>query len=116
MLPIFWVKQPSEFTVLGMLMSDPIFGLFLVLPEEQRFYKALGERIADFRRDRDLTQQQIADGLGIPQQTFGRYELGQSRIAISLLPPLAALLKVSVPELLGPLVEPPESRRGKKRG
>lgn len=96
-----------------MLMTDPILGLFLVLPEEQRFYKALGERVADFRRDRDLTQQQIADGLGIPQQTYARYELGQSRIAVSLLPPLAALLKISVPELLGPLIEPP---RGKKRG
>lgn len=96
-------------------MPDPFLGPFLVSPEEQRFYKALGERISDFRRDRDLTQQQIADGLGIPQQTFARYELGQSRIAVSLLPALSALLNVSVPELLGPLAAPPDSRRSKKR-
>jgi len=88
--------------------------LYRVTPEEERFYKTLGSRIAGFRRDQDMTQQELADALGIPQQTFARYESGRSRIAVSLLPPLAALLLISVSELLGPLIEP--KSRAKNRG
>lgn len=96
-------------------MADSIFGFVAVTPNEQRFYKALGIRIADLRRDRDLTQQQLADAIGIPQQTFARYELGQSRVAVSLLPDIASHLGVSVPTLLGSLAKTYDPRKPKAK-
>ena len=68
--------------------------------KDSAFFKALGERIAAARKERGLTQQQLADQLGIAQQTFAHYEGARARIAADLLPPLAELLDLSLDELL----------------
>lgn len=47
-----------------------------------------------------MTQQALAEQLGIAQQTLGHYEVARARIAADLLPPLAKLLDVSLDELL----------------
>lgn len=65
------------------------------------FFTALGKRIAHLRNERGTTQQQLADALGIAQQTLANYETGRSRLPVSLLPVLAALFAVPVDELLG---------------
>jgi transcriptional regulator with XRE-family HTH domain len=65
------------------------------------FYLALGQRIAAARKARDLTQQQLADELGIAQQTLAHYEAGRLRVAVALLPPLARALGVSIEHLIG---------------
>jgi transcriptional regulator with XRE-family HTH domain len=80
-------------------------------PDEQQFYKMLGTRLSELRKDRDLTQQQLADALGISQKTLAHYEVGRLRIAISMLPDLAGILGVSVPTLLGPLGKPKVPRK-----
>jgi transcriptional regulator with XRE-family HTH domain len=74
-----------------------------VTPDEEGFYKALGERIADLRRERAITQQQLADVLGLSQKTVGHYEVGRIRLQVSILLDLADSLGVSVSELLEPL-------------
>ncbi|WP_158755828.1 helix-turn-helix transcriptional regulator [Dyella sp. S184] len=85
-------------------MTASYLGSLPVTPDEQRFYKELGARIAQLRKDRDLTQQELADDLGIAQQTFGHYEIGRLRVPLSMLPDLAALLGESVETVLGPLI------------
>ena len=45
-------------------------------PDEQQFLKALGARIAQLRKDQGISQQAMADGLGIAQQTYAHYESG----------------------------------------
>jgi DNA-binding XRE family transcriptional regulator len=85
--------------------------LTTVTPDEQEFYKALGARIADFRRDRELTQQEMADALGVSQQVYAHYEVGRVRIQISLLPALVGMLGTTVPTLLGPLGKPIPPRK-----
>ena len=40
---------------------------------DKAFYQALGQRIADARKARGFTQQQIASELGIAQQTLAHY-------------------------------------------
>ena len=50
---------------------------------------------------RGLSQQALADELGIPQQTFAHYEVGRARMPVSLLPELAKLFGVAVDEILG---------------
>ena len=68
---------------------------------DKAFYQALGQRIADARKARGLTQTQVADKLGIAQQTLAHYEGGHLRIAVALLPQLAKVLAISAEELMG---------------
>lgn len=72
-----------------------------VTPNEAQFFKALGTRIAELRKEQGLSQQALADELGIAQQTFAHYEVGRARMPVSLLPVLARLFGVGVDELLG---------------
>ena len=69
--------------------------------DEQQFFKTLGTRIAQLRKDQGLSQQALADQLGIAQQTFAHYEVGRARMPVSLLPELARFFGVGVDDLLG---------------
>ncbi len=68
---------------------------------EDQFFKALGARVAELRKDQGLSQQALAEQLGIPQQTYANYEVARARIPASMLPQLALLFGVGVDELLG---------------
>jgi transcriptional regulator with XRE-family HTH domain len=73
----------------------------LMTHDEQQFFKELGGRIAQLRKDIGLSQQAVADALQIPQQTYANYEVARARPAVSMLPTLAQLFGISVDELLG---------------
>jgi len=79
--------------------------------KEKIFYVQLGRRIAELRKAADITQVQLAEILGIAQQTMAHYEGGVSRIAVALLPPLARALNTTVEDLIGE-----DGKRGGKRG
>jgi len=70
-------------------------------PDEQQFLKALGARIAQLRKDAGLSQQSVADTLGLAQQSYAHYEVGRVRMPVSLVPQIAQLFGVSTDELLG---------------
>ncbi len=72
-----------------------------VTPEEKCYFKDLGSRIAQLRREQNLTQQQLADELGVAQQVIASYEIGRRRVPVSTLPVLATTLAVPIEELLG---------------
>jgi transcriptional regulator with XRE-family HTH domain len=74
------------------------------------FYRALGLRIAAARKAAGLTQTQLAEQLGIAQQTLAHYEAGRLRVAVALLSPLARALGVSTEALLGE--QAPPAKRG----
>ncbi|MBX3712965.1 MAG: helix-turn-helix transcriptional regulator [Lysobacter sp.] len=80
--------------------------------KERSFYAALGQRIAEQRKALGITQAQLAEQLGIAQQTMAHYEGGVSRIAVETLAQLAEALQTSVEELIGT----PAKRRASKRG
>jgi transcriptional regulator with XRE-family HTH domain len=80
---------------------------------DEQFFKDLGARIAQARKAHGLTQQDLADQLGIAQQTMAHYEVGRARVAASMLPTLAKLLTMSLDELMGQSASAP---RGTKRG
>ena len=46
-------------------------------PDERTFFQALGARVAQARKDADLTQVQLAERLGIPQPQLASYEVGR---------------------------------------
>jgi transcriptional regulator with XRE-family HTH domain len=88
----------------------------LMTHDERSFFAGLGQRIATARKDADLTQQQLADALGIPQPQLASYEIGRRRVPVSLLPSLARTLAVAVEVLIdGDAAKPPvqgRTRRG----
>ena len=81
-----------------------------VAVSDKAFYVQLGQRITEARKAQGLTQTQLAEALGIAQQTLAHYEGGKLRVAVALLAPLAQTLGVSVEELVGA----PTKRAGKR--
>jgi transcriptional regulator with XRE-family HTH domain len=80
--------------------------------KERSFYAELGQRIAEQRKALGITQVQLAEELGIAQQTMAHYEGGVSRIAVETLAQLAQTLQTTVEDLIGT----PAKRRTAKRG
>lgn len=70
-------------------------------PDERFFFEQLGKRIAQARHAAALTQQQVADGLGIPQPQYASYEVGRRRVPVSMLPRLARIFKTTIDVLVG---------------
>lgn len=73
----------------------------VITPDDKQFFKELGSRIAQLRKDAGLSQQTVADQLGIAQQTLAHYEVGRLRVPASLLPRFAQLFNVRGDDLLG---------------
>ena len=69
-------------------------------PDERPYFQALGQRIAKARAAADLTQQALADALGISQPQLAFYELGKRRVPVSMLPGLAKVLGISIEALI----------------
>ena len=57
-------------------------------------------RIRALREDRDLTQQQVGDAIGVSQRTYAYYESGQRIITPQALCALAEFYHTSVDYLL----------------
>jgi len=80
--------------------------------KDEGFFKALGARIAQARKDHGITQQQLAEQLGIAQQTLAHYEVGRLRVPASMLPTLAQLLTPSLDELISAATPKRHGKRG----
>ncbi len=70
-------------------------------PEETTFFKSLGSRIALLRKERELTQTQLGEMIGVSQQQVVSFEKGRRKVPVSALPKLSHALGVSVEELIG---------------
>lgn len=60
----------------------------------------IGKKIAGKRKEKNLTQMEMADAMGVSYQAVSNWERGNSMPDISKLPELAALLGCSIDELL----------------
>jgi transcriptional regulator with XRE-family HTH domain len=85
----------------------------VISSEDRAFFKALGARIAQLRREQGITQVQLAEILSVSQQTVNAYETAERRVPVSALPMLAKTLAVSLEELIG---TPEPVKRAGKRG
>ena len=61
----------------------------------------INEQIAYYRKQRGLTQEDVARALGVTNQAVSKWESAQCCPDITLLPELACLFDVSVDKLLG---------------
>ena len=59
------------------------------------------ERIRNLRIDADLTQETIAQMLGVKQNTYSQYEIGVSRYPVEVLIKLAIFYNTSIDYLVG---------------
>lgn len=67
----------------------------------ERGTAAIAQRIADLRKERGISQQQMAKKLGVTQPVISRYERGELRIHAELLVKIAKVLTTSIDQLLG---------------
>ncbi len=81
--------------------------------------QSLGRRIAELRKNKGMTQEELAEQMGVSPQAVSKWENDQTCPDITLLPKLAALFGTSVDVLLSgekaeaPVVKmmPPEERK-----
>lgn len=59
------------------------------------------QRLRDLREDRDLTQKQIAEILGMSQTGYSKYETGENDIPTQVLIKLADFYETSIDYILG---------------
>lgn len=70
-------------------------------PRPSKDLAVMGQVLKQIRQRRGMSQAELGNRLGMPQRTVSNYENGVSRIPSNLLPKFAAVLRVSVAELLG---------------
>ena len=92
---------------MGVLLHHP--SPMTISTEERAFFAGLGERVARLRKDNHITQVELAEAVGVSQQTMQAYEVGRRRIPVSALPVLARTLPVSLEALLDYAPMPPRS-------
>ena len=64
-------------------------------------FKAIGKRIKIARINQNMTQETVADKIGVTPQHVSNIETGNSSVSLTTLVAIANLLKVSADELLG---------------
>lgn len=72
----------------------------------------LNETISFYRKKQGLTQEQLAQLLGVTNQSVSKWESGQCCPDITLLPQLADIFGISIDELFGKKSNQRRSARG----
>jgi transcriptional regulator with XRE-family HTH domain len=80
--------------------SPAIPGRF-TLPEINSSAQAIGQRLAEIRRSRSLTQIQLAEKIGINQYQISDYETGRLHLSDEMIIRLAQALSTSADSILG---------------
>ena len=62
-------------------------------------HKAFGERIIDLRKKRDLSQEKLAELIGVDRSYMGFIERGEKNATLDKIGKLANSLEVSISEL-----------------
>ena len=108
----------TNLLILGIFITIPFFALFIYLivliikalrkyinssdkrKETNSIKKTLGETIKECRTKCKMTQEFVAESLGVSRQAVSKWESGSSDPSTSNLIALAKLFNVSVEELL----------------
>ncbi|OYQ42908.1 hypothetical protein CHU92_03765 [Flavobacterium cyanobacteriorum] len=60
----------------------------------------VNDKVRKFRRERNISQENLADELGISQSHYSKMERGKVAIKINVLSQIAKILKVDIKELV----------------
>ncbi len=72
----------------------------MIKKESRAYFKALGAHVTTLRKDRGMTQAELARAIGVSQQAVFAYELGDRRISVLVLTKIAKAFRISVEELI----------------
>lgn len=87
--PVLW--DASRFTVAGVSIEDP-----------ESVIRDIGRRIAELRAEKGLTQEQVAEMLGIALRNFQRIERGHQNVTVKTMVAVASVLGVRAIDLMYP--------------
>ncbi|MDB4921209.1 helix-turn-helix transcriptional regulator [Mucilaginibacter sp.] len=73
-----------------------------MLDKEQQtvFYEALGEKIRDARKRKNLNQEDLAEKLGMSRVSIVNIETGKQRLPLHVLSDISEILNITLGELL----------------
>ena len=75
-----------------------------VTPQQEEIRKTLGETLKELRTERNMTQEFVAESLGVSRQAVSKWENGSSEPSTSNLIAIAKLYEVLPEELLKKLI------------
>jgi transcriptional regulator with XRE-family HTH domain len=61
----------------------------------------IGRRIAYFRKEKNITQEQLGEAVGVTNRTVSKWESGVSSPGIDLIPTIASALGITLDQLFG---------------
>ena len=85
-------------------------GFLIVFKPKGGVHMTLGEIIQKKRSEQGLSQEQLAELVGVSRQAVSKWELGDAVPDTDKLVPLARALRISVDELLGNIPEQQDNR------
>lgn len=68
--------------------------------KQEAFQIGFGRRIVAFRKSRNMTQEQLADGASMTRNSLSDIELGKTNVSLNTARRIAAVLKCTVAELM----------------
>lgn len=90
----------SALRISGLTLAAGLLGGF-DLARSQALAESIGQRIARLRKERGVTQIELAERLGVTQPLVSNWERGEIRLHGELIVELARIFGVSADELLG---------------
>lgn len=106
-LPIFLIIWILAFVIGGYVLYLVIKALKTYIranaltKEKQQLILSLAENIKHYRTEKQMTQEFVAESLGVSRQSVSKWENGTSDPSTSNLIALAQLLEVDVKQLIG---------------
>ena len=73
--------------------------LYFQTMKTRDFYKKIGQRLRELRLQADLTQEDLAEEVGVATKTVSYWENGHNPITLNKIPLIAAALKVPIYKL-----------------
>lgn len=68
--------------------------------ERREKFMSISKKLRQLREDREKTQREVADALGIKEQVYQRYEYGTREPKIDIIRKLAKYYNISADEIL----------------
>lgn len=71
------------------------------MTNDDNIYKNFGDRLKQLRKNKNVTQTQLAEATGLTQSAVYNYEKGRRKIPMSVLEKFANYFELTISELIG---------------
>lgn len=107
------ICQSAQCGVLSIATRTPLpHAEGLVKFDRVAFDREVGVRLQAWRRKRDLTQEALAEAIGIARATYANLESGRQRVPLDVAWRAAVVLNVSIAQIVPEPLRTPEAHVG----